>query len=240
MQLTAKNSKARIVYMEDVSCSSLACSHARPSEPTTFFVCSVPFFNFMGSSAHRLQLFYPTMDVYFPMILPPGFTKIFFSYLVPKFCFTTMLWSKEGVGFHSPLIGKENEAQRHLLGRDTEGVQRAHWLLVQCSFLMPHCLLSREANCLEPEGTWRDISSISQWGNKDSEKWQHLGDFPRPSLSLPSFHLSHSEASIWAASMYIGCTLQEIWEMVFELRTLTNNPESSGSHITYWEQLKAT
>lgn len=166
--------------------------------------------------------------------------RFFFSYLVPKFCFTTTLWSKEGVGFHSPLIGKENEAQRHLLGRDTEGAQRAHWLLVQCSFLMPHCLLSREANCLEPEGTWRDISSISQWGNKDSEKWQHLGDFPRPSLSLPSFHLSHSEASIWAASMYIGCTLQEIWEMVFELRTLTNNPESSGSHITYWEQLKAT
>lgn len=133
MQLTAKNSKARIVYMEDVSCSSLACSHARPSEPTTFFVCSVPFFSFMGSSAHKLQLFYPTMDVYFPMILPLGFTKIFFSYLVPKFCFTTTLWSKEGVGFHSPLIGKETEAQRH--GRSPKGS------LTPCPVLFPEATL---------------------------------------------------------------------------------------------------
>lgn len=139
--------------------------------PPPFLFFSVPFFNSMGSSAHKLQLFYPTKDVYFLMILPLGFTKIFFSYSVPQFCFTTTPWSKERVGFHSPLIGKETEAQRHLLRRDTAEVQRAHWLLVQCSFLMPHCLLSREANCLEPKGTSRQISSISQWSNKDSEKW---------------------------------------------------------------------
>lgn len=218
--------------MEDVSCSSLACSHARPSEPTTFFVCSVLFFNFMGSSAHRLQLFHFTMDIYFLMILPPGFTKIFFFFHIwcPNSVSPQPSEVKKGVSFHSPLIGKETEAQRHLIGRNATGVPRAHWLLIQCSFLMPHCLLSREANCPEPEGTLREISFILQWSNKDSEKWQHLRDFPRPSLSLPSFHLSHSEASIWATPMYIGYILQKIWEFVFELRTMANNPEFRFTH----------
>lgn len=137
------------------------------------------------------------------MILSLGFTRIFFFHIWCPNSFTTTLWSKEG---------KETEVQRHLLGRDTAKVQR---LTDSLSSALSWCHIV----CLEPEETSKEISSISSITKmqRSDSTW---GDFPRPSLSLPSFHLSHSEASIWAASMYIGCTLQEIWETVLNLGNL--------------------
>lgn len=224
--------------MEDVSCSSLARSHAIPSELTTFL------FFWCWSLTGILCLWTPSnyftpLSVATFLSLALWFTA--FSSLMPELCFTTTLGSKKGWYCHSSLTDKEPEVQRGLVPSDT-AVQMA--LLTPSPVLFFDATLSflHRGKLSRARGNFKRDFYILQWDNKDQRR--HWGDFPTAvpviavilPLTLRSLHVSCLCVHGLHFVKELGDT-KGIWEILWQLRNLLTNQRDKINVLKPLKQL---
>lgn len=225
--------------MEDVSCSSLARSHAIPSELATFLF-------FQCSSLTGILCLWAPSNYFIPLSvatflsLALWFTA--FSSLLPELCFTTTLGSRKGWYCHFSFMDKEPEVQRGLVPSDTAGVQMA--LLTPSPVLFFDATLSflHRGKLSRSEGTSREIFISCSEITKTQRR--HWWDFPTAipvialilPLTLRSLHVSCLCVHGLHFVKELGDT-KDIWEILWQLRNLLTNQRDKINVLKPLKQL---